>query len=355
MIKIKEIKQVITTQELVLFISFYVISTLTYYTATWITWGGLENANNSFFSLEEFFAAAGTDFIISFFITLPIWYITIISLKDYNYKSKIASHIIFLPLYLIACYYLQYIIKNFFGWAMFWGGKSTVWTFYNLMLFYLVQFALINACNYFKRYKQEEQEKIYLKELALNSEINALKAQLNPHFLHNLFNSINAIIPSDQERTREIIIQLSDLFRYQNYASLQDFVTIKEEIDFLTNYLDLMKLRLKEKLTYHFDIPAELNNFKIIPMLLQPLVENAVNHGIAKNIKPSILIIKMKKIEQNILISIEDTGIGFIDKNKALTKGIGLSHAKMRLRKIYNSELTIDDNTPSGTIISFKI
>ena len=204
-------------------------------------------------------------------------------------------------------------------------------------------------------YQDRKQRTIVAENLLQISELENLKKQLNPHFLFNALNSIKALTLFDSVKARESIIQLSDLFRYQNYASLQDFVTIKEEIDFLTNYLDLMKLRLKEKLTYHFDIPAELNNFKIIPMLLQPLVENAVNHGIAKNIKPSILIIRMKKIEQNILISIEDTGIGFIDKNKALTKGIGLSHAKMRLNKIYNSELLIDDNTPSGTVISFKI
>lgn len=345
----------LSRKEILLFVTFYVLSTLLYYTATWITWGGLENPSYSFFNLEEFFAAAATDFIISFLITIPIWYITIIRLKNYPLKLKLASHLIFLPLYLLISYYLQYWFKDFFGWAMFWGGKKVVWTFYHLMLFYLVQFAIIHAYNFFKQYKKEEQEKFQLKELAFKSELLALKSQLNPHFLHNLFNSINASIPPGQEHTRELIIQLSDLFRYQNYVAQQETVTIKEEITFLEKYLGLMKVRLKERLQYAFEIPEELYHRKITPMLLQPLVENAVNHGISTKIEPSTLLIKMIKNEDRILVSIEDTGIGIQDKNHALTKGIGLSNTKIRLSKLYNSELKIEDNLPSGTKISFFI
>jgi sensor histidine kinase YesM len=355
-VKIKRnIKRVLINQGTKIFVAFYIIASIIYYSATWITWGGLENDDYPFFNLKEFFAAAGIDFIVSFFITIPIWYVTIIYFKDRSYKLKLASHIIFLPLFLFACYSLQHVVKDFFGWAMFWGGTKAVWTLYNLMLFYLVQFGFIHAYNYFKELQKEEKEKADLRELALKSEMIAMKAQLNPHFLHNLFNSINATIPPENERTRELIVQLSDLFRYQNYASQQEFVTIKEEIDFLEKYLGLMKVRLKERLYYNFEIPQNLYDVRITPMLLQPIIENAVNHGIAKKIEPSTLIVKMMKKDNRILVSIEDTGIGILDKNTALTKGIGISNTKIRLNKLYNSELKIEDNFPSGTKISFLI
>ncbi|MCU0321401.1 MAG: histidine kinase, partial [Chitinophagaceae bacterium] len=339
---LSKIYKAVTKLELVLFVAFYSISSILYYTATWITWGGLENNNLSFFNIEEFFAAAGVDFIISLFITLPIWFVTVILFNSYSYKLKFALHIFFLPFYLLACYYLQSLVKDYFGWAMFWGGKKAIWTVYNLMLFYFVQFGFIYAYNYFKKFQKQEKEKSALREMALRSEMNALKAQLNPHFLHNLFNSINASIPASQEHTRELIIQLSDLFRYQNYVSQQETVTIKEEIDFIEKYLGLMKVRLKERLNYKFEIPLELHLEKISPMLLQPLVENAVNHGISKKIDPSSLLIRMIQIDDKILVSIEDTGIGIFDKNLALTKGIGLSNTKIRLSKLYNSELVIE-------------
>jgi two-component system LytT family sensor kinase len=349
------ISKSVDRKEILLFLGFYVASTFIYYTATWITWGGLESGNPPYFDLEEFFAAAGTDFIISFLVTVPIWYMITVVLQKNSYPFKLAAHIIFLPLYLFVCYYAQYAVKDFFGWAMFWGGKKAIWTYYHLMLFYLAQFALIHAYTYFKRFKKEETEKFELREIALNSEMTALKAQLNPHFLHNLFNAINASIPPENERTRELIIQLSDLFRYQNYASQQEFVTIKEEMDFVENYLQLMKVRLKERLNYHFEVPAQLYGFKIAPMLLHPLVENAVTHGIAPKIEPSCLVLKITKNKDKVVFLIEDTGVGISDKNAALSKGIGLANTKKRLAKIYGSELKMEDNFPTGTKISFAI
>lgn len=349
------ISRAIERKEVFLFLCFYVVSTFIYYTATWITWGGFESGNYSYFNFEEFFAAAGTDFLISFIVTIPIWYMTVVLLKRYSLRFRLTTQIFFLPLYLFLCYYGQYVVKDFFGWAMFWGGKKAVWTLYNLMLFYLVQFATIYAYNFFKKFKQEEKEKFELQETALKSELIALKAQLNPHFLHNLFNSINASIPPENERTRELIVLLSDLFRYQNYASQQEYVTIKEEMHFIDIYLQLMKVRLKERLNYQFEIPVELNSLKIAPMILQPLVENAVTHGIAPVIEPSSLLIKAEVLDDNIVLTIIDTGQGINIEDLPFSKGIGLSNTKKRLLKLYNSDLKIENNLPTGTKISFTI
>lgn len=351
----QDIYKAVEKREVFLFLSFYVVSAFIYYTATWITWGGFEPGHPSYFNFEEFFASSGTDFIISFFITIPIWYLTVVLLKKYSLPFRLATHIFFLPLYLFLCYYGQYIVKDYFGWAMFWGGKKAVWTLYNLMLFYLVQFAGIYAYNFFKRFKQEEKEKFELQELALKSELIALKSQLNPHFLHNLFNSISASVPPENERTRELIVLLSDLFRYQNYASQQEYVTIKEEIHFIDIYLQLMKVRLKERLNYHFEIPSELYSCKIAPMLLQPIVENAISHGISPKIEPSSLLIKAEVLGDNIVLTISDTGQGIHIEDLPFSKGLGLLNTKKRLVKIYNSDLKIENNSPSGTKISFTI
>ena len=345
----------IERKESLLFLCFYVVSTFIYYTATWITWGRFELGYSAYFNFEEFLAAAGTDFIISFIVSIPIWYVTVVLLKKYSFQFRLATHIFFLPLYLFLCYNGQYVVKDFFGWAMFWGGKKAVWTLYNLMLFYLVQFALIFAYNFFKKFKQEEKEKFELRETALKSELIALKTQLNPHFLHNLFNSINASLPPENEKTRELIVLLSDLFRYQNFASQQEYVTLKEEIHFIDIYLQLMKVRLKERLNYKFEIPIELNSFKIAPMLLQPLVENAVTHGIAPKIEPSSLFIKAEILGHNIILTIEDTGQGINIKDLSFSKGIGLSNTKKRVLKIYKSDLKIENILPTGTKISLTI
>ncbi|AXG68402.1 sensor histidine kinase YpdA [Kordia sp. SMS9] len=350
-----KINQYVSKQDLVLFLSFYVFSTIMYYTASWISWGGFKKGHPSYFDVEEFFASGGAQFLISFFVTIPIWYITSVVLRKYKLRVQLLSHILFLPLYIAICYYSLLGVTKIFGWAMYWGGYKVIWTLYSFMLFYFVQFGFIHAYGYFKRFKKEEKEKAILRETTLKSEITALKSQLNPHFLHNLFNSINATIPKENERTRELIIQLSDLFRYQNYASQNEFVTIKEEIDFIQSYLELMQIRLKERLNFAFKVEKEVYHHKIVPMLLQPLVENAVNHGIATKITPSTLRITIEKQNDRLHISIEDTGIGIINKESVFLTGLGLSNTKMRLDKIYNSELKIEDNVPTGTKISFTI
>jgi len=351
----KKINQYISKRDIVLFIIFYYFSTLIYYTASWISWGAFNGGHPTYFDIEEFFASGGAQFIISFLITIPIWYIISIVMKQKSLKLRLLSHIIFLPIYVALSYIILKQVTIIFGWAMYYVGYRAIWTLYIFMLFYVVQFALIHAYGYFKRYKKEEKEKAILRETTLKSEITALKSQLNPHFLHNLFNSINATIPPENERTRELIIQLSDLFRYQNYASQNDYVTIKEELDFIKSYLELMKLRLRERLSFSFKVDEELYSRKIAPMLLQPLVENAINHGIASKIEPSTLLIKIEQINDQLHYAIEDTGIGIQNKELILSKGLGLSNTKMRLEKIYNTTLKIEDNKPTGTKISFAI
>jgi sensor histidine kinase YesM len=345
----------VSRKEVCLFLGFYAICTLIYYTATWITWGGLESGSSSFFDVQEFFASAGTDFVISFLLTIPIWYFTVVVLHARSYRWKFFLTLLLMPVFVLLGYYGQYLVKNYFGWAMFWGGTKAIWTLYNLMLFYLFQFSIIHAYYYFKQYKLEEKEKYTLKEAFFRSELTALKSQLNPHFLHNLFNSINASIPPENEKTRELIISLSNLFRYQNYASQQDEVSLKEEIDFIENYLQLMKLRLKSKLTYEIDLPEDLHQYKIAPMLLHPLVENALTHGIAPSLQPAGLFISVSKGQHSITFIISDTGVGINDKEKDLSKGIGLKNTRMRLAKIYNAEMNIEQNWPRGTKISFTI
>ncbi|MEL6811032.1 MAG: histidine kinase [Bacteroidota bacterium] len=342
-------------RDIFLFLLFYYSSTLIYYTASWISWGAFAPGHPSYFDVGEFFASGGAQFLISFLVAVPIWFITKILLHKYGLKIGLLSHIVFMPVYVAICYFSLTQVIEIFGWAMNWDGYNTIWTLYIFMLFYLVQFGFIHAYNYFKRFKNEEKEKSILRETALKSQITALKSQLNPHFLHNLFNSINATIPPENERTRELIIQLSDLFRYQNYASQNEFVTIEEEINFIESYLELMKIRLKERLNFSFDVPKELHHYKIAPMLLQPLVENAVNHGIAGKSEPSELLLRIKKINGKLHYSIEDTGVGINNKQMVLSKGLGLSNTKMRLEKIYNSQLEIKDNVPSGTKITFTI
>ena len=190
----------------------------------------------------------------------------------------------------------------------------------------------------------------------MQSELTALKAQLNPHFLYNVFNTINASIPAKAEKTRNMIAQLSDLFRYQLKASKEEWVTVKEEIDFVTKYLDLEKERFGKRLIYEISIGKGLKETLIPPLIIQPIVENAVKHGMSPLITGGAIHIDIRKEEEELRVTIRDTGVG-IEKGAAgeiWTKGVGLSNTNQRLEKMYGKGLDIADNEPNGLIVKFS-
>ncbi|MEL7124217.1 MAG: histidine kinase, partial [Bacteroidota bacterium] len=175
------------------------------------------------------------------------------------------------------------------------------------------------------------------------------------HFLYNVFNTISASVPPQQEKTREMIAQLSDLFRYQLKASSSELVTLGEELDFVTIYLELEKARFEDRLKIKIDVPENLRKEMIPPMILQPLIENSIKHGISSLIKGGEVSIRIHKLNGVIYFEVADTGVGVEDKTNLFDKGIGLTNTKLRLEKIYGSEMIFSDNQPQGLKIQFAI
>jgi sensor histidine kinase YesM len=108
-------------------------------------------------------------------------------------------------------------------------------------------------------------------------------------------------------------------------------------------------------LDYTIEVPPELQPQKIAPMILQPLIENAITHGISPKVEPSTVSLRMMSLSDGIQVSIEDTGVGIINKSAVLATGLGLTNTNLRLNTMYQSELIITDNHPTGTIVSFRI
>ena len=152
-----------------------------------------------------------------------------------------------------------------------------------------------------------------------------------------------------------MIGQLSDLFRYQLQASQSELVPLREELEFVKKYLDLEKARFDERLQIEIDVPEELMDEMVPPMLLQPLVENSVKHGLSSLIDGGAISITIKKNEDKLKFEISDTGIGIKEKEEVFEKGIGLTNTSLRLQKMYNSQLELMDNEPQGLKIKFSI
>lgn len=296
------------------------------------------------------------DYGTKLLVTIPVWYLLFVQLRHITLVRRIMLHVLLLPLFLIAWQFIYYAESDALGVGRL-RGTGQVWDTYIGGLFYLVQFGIFHAYDYYRDLQQQRVREAALRELTLKSELSALKAQLNPHFLYNVFNTISASVPPEQEHTREMLAQLSDMFRYQLQASKRETVTVRDEINFVMKYLDLEKARFGDRLRVHLSVADEVMDDPIPPMLLQPLVENSVKHGISPLIEGGEVSICIERQNNQLHIEVNDTGVGLNGAgiNSPSGEGVGLANTMLRLDKMYGSTLHFTKNQPSGLKIAFSI
>ena len=305
-------------------------------------------------NLRDYWYMSGVQYVFYFFASILIWFLGVKLLKNKSRKLQILIVAFLIPIIVYAVREIKYAYFDSIG-IFHLEGTGKVWDWYIPTLFLLFQFGMFFAYRYFRENQEKIKNEAALKQAALNSELSALKAQLNPHFLYNVFNTISASVPSENERTRNLIAELSDLFRYQLKASKTEKVTLKEELEFVKKYLQLEKERFEDRLEIEIDVADGILDEKIPPMLLQPLVENSIKHGLSSLIEGGKITIKIDKKEEQLHFEIADTGIGIQNKEDVFNKGIGLTNTKLRLEKIYGTSMHLSDNEPKGLKIEFAL
>ena len=345
----------ITKQEILIVALFYLFFSVMYRITLWYNVGGYEEDGFwGWADLEGYWFMAGMAYTFYFFASIIIWFFGIRLLK---YQKSIYQIIAVSILIGIVVYFIRearYALLDIFDKGHL-TGTGKVWDWYIPSLFMMIQFGCFFAYRYFRENQEKLRVEGELKTAALKSELSALKAQLNPHFLYNVFNTISASVPPKNEKTRHLIAELSDLFRYQLKASQVEKVTLREELEFVNKYLDLEKERFQERLTVEVNVEDSLKDEMVPPMLLQPLVENSIKHGLASLIEGGKIKISIFKKNDKIHFEIADTGVGIKNKDAIFEKGIGLTNTKLRLEKMYQSTLNLSDNLPRGLKISFDI
>src|SRR5262249_26527492 len=159
----------------------------------------------------------------------------------------------------------------------------------------------------------------------------ALQAQINPHFLFNTLNVLASLIHSNPPKAERVTEELADVFRYALESTRTEWVKLDEELHFLESYLEIEKARFEERLTYSFDIDPEIRSLKIPPMILQPLVENAIKHGIGPKVVGGEVRIRARLTQNQVLLTIEDTGVGR-HATTARQRGAGIALSNVRER-----------------------
>lgn len=253
---------------------------------------------------------------------------------------------------------MMFIFGKLFGFNIFVGKTLLL----NLMVWFIIAliiFGLAYSISSYKELKERDIAEERLKSLTAKAELKALKAQINPHFLFNTLNMITNLISINPQKAEETTQKLADIFRYTLSSSNKEFVTLKEELNFIDSFLEISKARFGDKLKVEKYVEPDVMETSVPALILQPIVENAIKHGMGvedDTIRIDIIAYRKKDI---VKIEIKDQGRGIptwmIDK--LYEKGTGLRNVNDRLRRIYGSQhgLEIKENTPKGTVVILKI
>ena len=202
-------------------------------------------------------------------------------------------------------------------------------------------------------HRVQEQEK-----LLLAAKVEALKSQINPHFLFNTLASISSLIRSQPETARTVIIRLSGLLR-RLMRSHQHFVTLREELESIDEYLDIEVVRFGPKLQVRKEVGDDTLDVIVPSMILQPLVENSIKHGLSRKVGAGTILIRSRRENGRVIIEVEDDGMGFLMDalETPMSSGIGLTNVRERLHVIYGAtyQLKLTSEPGKGTSARIEI
>ena len=274
-------------------------------------------------------------------IGISMWYVVRYSIPDQkNLWNVVFNHLAFLTLALVVWIGLGYaILSTLFGSNKVYLEILTV-SIPNKIISGTIFYVVITLAYYLYIYYINLQEKVKvesrLREVLKETELNMLKSQINPHFLFNSLNSISSLTITNPEKAREMVIMLSDFLRYSVSTNATSFTTLSKEMANIERYLQIEKVRFGEKLVFDFRLEGTCMDHQIPVMLLQPLFENAIKHGVYESTEQVRIDMDCEYKEGYLEISI----INDFDPDAHARKGsgIGLRNIRERLRLLYKNE-----------------
>ncbi|RXJ74800.1 sensor histidine kinase [Veronia nyctiphanis] len=202
------------------------------------------------------------------------------------------------------------------------------------------------------RRKQAEQEK-----LLVLSELTQLQSQIEPHFLFNTLANIDALIDMEPRKAQQMLRHLTDLLRSSLQLGRERLISIDRESGLINDYLKIQKIRLGEELSFEIHADPSLSHIQIPPFLLQPLVENAVVHGIEPDIERGHIDIRFVLDKHDYLLCVSDSGIGLRDNTQSKGNGIAVKNIRSRIETLFGEQasLSISENPDKGVTSSIRI
>ncbi len=221
-----------------------------------------------------------------------------------------------------------------------------VGTFHSEVLTYWAVIGLSHAINYYRKYREREIRASQLQAQLARAELDALRMQLQPHFLFNTLNTISVLMKENVQLADQVLLRLSDLLRLSLKSTGTHEVTLRDELEFLRNYLEIEQTRFQDRLTVRYEIDEQTIEAQVPNLILQPLVENAIRHAVAPQPGRSTVEIRSARRNGKVELQVRDDGPGLPAVMNG--KGIGLSNTRARLEKLYGSAHTFELTQANG-------
>jgi hypothetical protein len=224
----------------------------------------------------------------------------------------------------------------------------------NPFIFGTVAFAW-HAMRYSHDLREKQLKSAELETRLRDARLQALRSQLNPHFLFNTLHSIAELVHEDPGLAEQLILRLGELLRKVLSSTGQQEVSLAEEIEFIKAYLDIEQMRLGSRLTIQWEVAPDVLSVKVPSLLLQPLVENAVQHGVAFSNQPGTVQIRAQRDNGFLQLQVRDTGPGLDRVGQAPDVGIGLANTEARLQTIFGDRHSFELINDNGLLVNMRL
>jgi two-component system, LytTR family, sensor kinase len=225
--------------------------------------------------------------------------------------------------------------------------------FFNALIYWVIV-SVAHALNYYRRYRERELRASELERNLTAAKLKTLQMQLNPHFLFNTLHAISSLMHKDVNDADRMITKLSDLLRRALDSSETQEVPLRQEIDFLRRYLEIEQTRFGDRLEVRFDIPDNTSDLLVPNLILQPLVENAIKHGIEPHARRGIVQIGARREGDQLFLEVSDNGGGLSVNHD---ERIGLANTRSRLGQLYGDDqaFKIETAASGGVAATIRI
>lgn len=203
--------------------------------------------------------------------------------------------------------------------------------------------------------KQRQLSQIESAKREMEAQLKMLQAQIEPHFLFNTLANVSSLIDNDPQLSKKLLERLNDWLRVALVRARSDHTTLGDELDMLENYLQILKIRFGERLRWTMDVPEDARSSTFPPMLLQPLVENAVRHGIEPKIGGGEIVIRAVIKNASLHVEVNDSGVGLL--GEAEVGGAGLANVRARLATLFGEagKLSLENNADAGATARLEL